>query len=707
MKYFKAIVCGLVVCSVVNAAEPDRETEQKIDRLIGQMTLQEKIGQLSQPVLGDCNDFSSIEAGRVGSFCVGSSPKFTPEVRNRLQKAAVEDSRLGIPIIFGSDVIHGFKTIYPIALGLAASWDLEMAEKTAAMAATEARRYGRDMTFSPMVDVSRDPRWGRISECYGEDVLLNAAFGAATVRGYAGDDLTDPENIGSCVKHYVAYGLSQGGRDKQFTEVSRRSLLDTYLPPFKACVDAGAVSVMTAFNDQSGVPSTANRFTLTEVLRNRWGFDGFVLSDWDAVVELMNHGIAGTETEAAEKAILAGCDMEMKSFTYWNLEESVKAGRVSEAVIDEAVRRVLRMKFRLGLFENPYVDAKKGYEVQLTPEHRKLAREAAAESMVLLKNEKNALPLTGGKVSVIGPWSYSHDMLGWWTGNGSHADVIPVMDGLRAQAPDGLTLMDGTEAKIWTYDTTVVCLGESGKRFGESNCLTDVGLDRSQVEMVKEAKKRSKKVVAVIFNGRPLVLTEIMEHADAVVLAWHPGVEAGNAVADVLFGAVNPCAKVTSSFPKSTGQIPLYYSDRISGRPREDCYLDMDAKPLVPFGFGLSYTEFSYTNLTLSSTVLSDDQPLQVSVDVTNTGKRDGKEIVQLYVHDKVAGVTRPQKELKGFDKIFLKKGETRTVRFTLHADDLAFYDLDCRCVVEPGEFDLWVGSSSVDESQTATFVYK
>lgn len=673
--------------------------EKRIDKLLARMTLEEKIGQLSQPVYvrDDQELLTRIEQGLVGSLCITESQIFTPAQRNEIQRIAVEKSRLGIPLLFGFDVVHGFSTIFPTPLGLSASWDEEAARKTAAVAAAEARSYGIDMTFSPMVDVSRDPRWGRISECYGEDVLLNTRFGVAAVRGYQGENLTSPTSIGSCVKHFVGYGMSLGGRDKQFTEISRRSLLETYLPPFEACVRAGAVSVMTAFNDIAGIPASANPFTLRTMLKERWRFDGFTLSDWDAVVELMNHGVAGDEAAAAERAVTAGVDVEMRSATYRNLVRSVKEGRVNICTIDDAVRRVLRIKFRLGLFDRPYVDEAVAMASQLTSEHRAVARRTAAESMVLLKNN-GVLPLSSEVklVSLTGPFALNCDLLGWWTGHGRQSDVVTVAEGIRQGKPASMTVVEGSSARQ-SVRTTVICIGESGATFGESHNLTDVTLSRSQIEMVREAKAGGSRVVVVLFNGRPLVLTPIMDYADAILVAWHPGVEAGNAVADVLFGRVNPCGKLTSSWPKDSGQIPIYYSDRTSGRPRENRYLNVDGQPLFPFGFGLSYTQFRYGDLRLSSPSVGPQETLTVRVDVTNAGTCDGKEIVQLYIHDRVASVTRPRKQLKDFKKVFIPKGKTVTVEFRLPADELALLDADCRQVVEPGEFDLWVGTNSRD----------
>jgi beta-glucosidase len=700
MKLIKMLLLLFVAVFAV-AQKPAASNEEKfVSELLKRMTLDEKLGQLTQPIYVSGTKFDSlilkIKQSKVGSLCVVNNGALTVNQRNQLQRAAVENSRLGIPVLFGFDVIHGYKTIFPTPLGMSASWDEEMVVEASGIAAREARSAGFDMTFSPMVDVSRDPRWGRISECYGEDVLLNARLGAAAVRGYQGKDLTDHANIGSCVKHFVAYGLSQGGRDKQFTEVSQRSLLETYLPPFEACVKAGAISVMTGFNDVSGVPATANHYTLTEILKQKWGFDGFTLSDWDAVIELMNHGIAGTTREAAEKAINAGTDMEMKSNTYIsNLTKSVQEGTVKIKTIDDAVTRILRMKYRLGLFARPYTDDNAHKKLFLNPAHRIVARRAAAESMVLLKNN-GILPLKDNvkRISVTGPFATNRDMLGWWIGSGEQSDVVTVVDGLTNNAPKGVEIVNGTDPRNKT-GISVVCIGEPGNTFGESHSFTDITLTASQVELIRETKKRGNQVIAVVFNGRPLVLTPIMDYVDALVIAWHPGTEAGNAVADVLFGKVNPSGKLTTSFLKTSGQIPLYYADRVSGRPEEDIYLDNDGKALFPFGFGLSYTNYAYSNLKLSANSIKQNGQIEVSVDVKNTGNADGKEIVQLYVQDLVASVTRPQKELKDFQKVFIPKGETKTVKFTLSANQLAFYNQQLNKVVEPGEFKLWVAPDS------------
>ena len=524
------------------------------------------------------------------------------------------------------------------------------------------------------------------------------------------DDEPTPEDpaaearMGSCVKHFVGYGAARGGRDKQFTELSNRTLLETYLPPFEACIRAGAVSVMSAFNDIAGIPASANPYTLRTLLKEQWGFDGFVLSDWDAVVELENHGIADSDADAAERALTAGLDVEMKSRTFMNLMKLVETGRIDPKIVDDAVRRVLRIKFRLGIFDHPYIDEEKAGTMQLTPEHRAAARRIAAESMVLLKNN-GALPLSKSEkvLSLTGPFASNRDMIGWWTGHGRRSDVVTVVEGLCRNLPDSLVLIEGSASRERAR-TMILCVGESGASFGESHSLADISLRGSQVAMIREAKARGMRVVVVLFNGRPLAISDIVDLADAVLVAWHPGVEAGNAVADVLFGNINPCGKLTCSWPKHSGQMPLFYSDRTSGRPRENRYLDVDGQPLFPFGFGLSYTEFRYGNLQLSSRSISPEGTLAVRVDITNAGSCDGKEIVQLYVHDRVASVTRPRMELKDFAKVFIPAGETRTVELKVDARELALIDAACRRVVEPGVFDLWVGPNSRDGLLHAEF---
>ncbi len=701
MLLFFSIDTVIAAAGSNNSTQLDNATESKITALLEKMTLDEKIGQLSQPVLfiesrEDLRE--AIKKGEVGSFCVIKKSQITPELYNELQRIAVEESRLGIPILFGFDVIHGFRTIFPNPLGISSSWNEQTMMDAADVAASEARYFGIHMAFSPMVDVARDPRWGRIAEGAGEDVELNKRMGAAIVRGFMGDGLDKPDQIGACAKHFVGYGMALGGRDKQFCEISPRTLLDTYLPPFKACVDAGAVSFMAALHDISGVPATANHYTLTEVLKDDWGFNGFVLSDWDSVVEVISHGTVADEEGAAASALAAGTDVEMKSTTYKEyLPQAIESGKVSMDRVDDAVRRLLRIKYRLNLFDNPYIDVKKGHEMQLTQENRATARRVASESMILLKNDNEILPLSGnsGTIAVTGSLAHTNDLYGHWKGNGNFNDVVTAFAGLDANKPSGVKILDATNSDV-DADMAIVCVGEPSSAFGESNDVSDITLTADHVKAVKEAKEKYKKVIVVVFCGRPLVLTPIVDIADAILIAWHAGTEAGNALADILYGKVNPTAKTTCSFLKSTGHIPLYYSDRKSGRPKEDNYTDMMAEPLFPFGFGLNYTTFEYRNLRISSPTMSKDGgKIIVSIDVRNAGRRPSEEIVQLYIHDIVADVTRPQMELKDFKKVYIKNGESIIVKFEITPDQLSYFNSKLEEVVEPGEFDLWVGGSS------------
>ena len=677
--------------------------EKEVSSLLKKMTIEEKIAQLKQPYYTKPDRAEidkQIAKKGLGSILFTARDIISPEERNATQRIAVEESRLGIPILFGYDVIHGYSTIFPSSLGMASSWDEDLVKSAAAASADEAAHWGVDMAFSPMVDVSRDPRWGRISECAGEDVLLNSRLGAAFVKGLQGESLADESSVASCVKHFVGYGASMGGRDKAYTEISKRSLHEIYLPPFKACVDAGAQSIMTAFNDVSGVPSTANDYTINHILKKEWGFDGLVLSDWDAVVELQNHGISSNEKESAIAAINAGVDMEMKSHCYDNLIEAIKEKKVSMKTIDDAVKRVLRLKFRLGLFDNPYVDVTKGYAKQLTKENRSAARLAAAESMILLKNTENTLPLKPETskthlISVVGPMAHSFDMIGYWIGIGKYSDVIRPYDGIKANAPKDFYIMPGTERRA-KRPISIVCIGEAGDWFGESGGQHSIEPPRSQVELVKECKKLSSKVVVVVFSGRPLVLTEILPYADAVVQAWHPGTEAGNAVADILFGKVNPSGKAPASFLKSTGQTPVFYSDRVGGRPTEDKYELLDGKPLFPFGFGLSYSTFEYTDFSLSAnTMKAKNDSIKAKVTVKNTSNVKGKEVVQLYIHDLVASHTVPQQQLIDFKKVEIEPNQSIEVEFTIVPSQLALVNEELDWVVEKGDFDIMIGGAS------------
>jgi beta-glucosidase len=625
-----------------------------------------------------------------------------------MQRIAIEKSRLGIPILFSFDVIHGYKTIFPTPLALSSSWDTELVKQSARIAAREAFVSGINLTFSPMVDVSRDARWGRISESSGEDVLLTMRFGRAMVEGYQGTQLNAKYSIGACVKHFVGYGAAIGGRDYQFTELSERALRETYLPPFHECLKAGAVSVMSAFNDISGVPASANPFTLKQILRDEWNFKGFVVSDWQSVAELIKHGIADSEKNAALAGIKAGVDMEMTSNCYATLIEEVKSNRLPIKVIDDAVKHVLRIKFELGLFENPYTLEEEEIKEQLTEEHRSFARKAAAECMVLLKNN-NILPLKNpfGRYTVLGEWANNKDLIGWWTGNADKCDVVTVIEGLKSNKPSGVRISQTADLQSNNSDTVIVCIGESGNMFGENHSRSELDLPWGQTEQIRQLKENGKTIIVIIFNGRPLVLTEIQKYADAIIMAWHPGVEAGNALADILFGKVNPSGHLTVSLPKKSGQVPLFYCDRNSGRPEYNHYIDVDAQPLFPFGYGLSYTSFSYKNMVLSKNQISKNDRVKVSVEVSNTGKYTGKEVVQLYIHDKVASITQPQKKLIDFLKIELKPGEMKTVSFEISPGQLSIFDKDLHSVIESGDFDVWIGQDSNDIKQHKVLTIK
>lgn len=674
-----------------NSAAP---LEKRVGDLLKRMTLEEKVGQLMQPVLEGSGDalFNELRQGKIGSFCVTKYDFPAVGLRDKLQRAAAEESRLGIPVIFGFDVIHGFRTLFPIPLGISASWNMELAKQSAEIAAYEARIAGMDLTFSPMVDVSRDARWGRISECFGEDVYLNQMFGQAFVKGYQGVDCKDPYSIAACMKHYVGYGASTGGRDYQYTEISERSLRNIFLPPFRTGIEAGALSVMSSFNDISGVPGSANELTLRTILKEEWKFPGAVISDWDAVIELIHHGVAANKKEAAAVAIKAGVDIEMKSNTYWELITAVKNKQIQQSIIDDAVKRVLWMKFKMGLFDQPYTPAVLPGKGSLNQPFRKVARQTAAESMVLLKNN-GILPLSGKQQSVVvmGPWADNRDVFGWWTGVGQRKDAVTVIEALTKNAPKGVHVFTGTDPVISVPSVAIVCVGEGGYMFGEDHGRTDLTLPWGQTELIKQLKERGVPVVAVVFNGRPLVLTEVEKYADAILVAWHPGVEGGNALADILYGAINPSGKLTCSFPKSNGQTPLYYSISNSGRPQRDCYIDTDAQPLYPFGYGLSYTQFKYSGIKATQT----GDKITVQANVVNAGNCHGKEVVQLYFHDKVASIARPRKELKGFQKVELAPGECKDITFNVGRDDLQFYGINLKSIFEPGEFDIWVGSDS------------
>ena len=683
--------------------QPDFSPEKRVEDLMERMTLEEKVGQLSQRRYLTRKENQLIrdsKKGKMGSVLHGRNVEFGPVTRNRLQKAAVEGTRLGIPVIFGHDVHHGCRTLFPLSLAQSCTWSPELIKKAAHVAAREASAYGIDWTFAPMVDVSRDPRWGRVSECYGEDPYLNSIMGAAAVKGFQGKDVSNPRNLVACMKHFIGYSASVGGRDYQYTPISKRDMHEIHLKPFKAGVQAGALTVMSAFNDINGVPATANALFLQKILKDKWGFKGFVVSDWDAVVQLIDHGYAIDSAKAAMKAISAGVDMEMKSLSYQKLVKMARKGSISEKIIDDAVRRILLVKFKKGLFEHPYTDTSRIHKALLSQGNRNLARKIARQSMVLLQNKNHVLPVGQdiNEIAVTGPFARETELMGWWKSKGKAKDVVSPLAGMRQNAKQGLQVKETVSAGT---DLIIACVGESYNSFGEYHSRSKITLPAKQEEFLKSLQKFNKPVVTVVFNGRPLDLQKVIQYSDAVIIAWHPGTEAGNALADVLYGDSNPSGKLTMSFPKATGQIPVYYNHRNSGRPDQANYIDLDEEPLFPFGYGLSYTRFRYSDLKLSAEMLSPEDSLIITARITNTGKMGGHEIVQLYVRDEVGSTTRPVKELKAFKKTYLEPGESREIRFSLYPEDLTVLNRDFLAEVEPGDFNLWVAPNSEEGLQS------
>lgn len=709
------VLMALCAPAVLVAQKPD--VEKKVEELLAKMTLEEKIGQLVQySNFGNPTSFrDGIVAGKIGSLLNVTGARQA----NLVQRMAVEQSRLKIPLILGLDVIHGYRTIFPIPLGEAATWDPALVEQSATVAAREAAAAGVRWTFAPMVDIARDPRWGRIAEGSGEDPYLGAAMARARVRGFQGNDYSDPSRLVACVKHYVAYGAAEGGRDYNTVDVSERRLREVYLPPFKAAVDAGAGTLMSSFNDLNGIPATANRHTLTEILRGEWGFKGFVVSDWASVQELMVHGVAATRADAARQAITAGTDMDMVAGIYADsLAQLVKGKQVPEQVLNEAVRRVLRVKFALGLFDHPYADESREQAAMLTKENLDAARRVAQNSIVLLKNEKDLLPLdkNAGTIAVIGPLADSkQDMLGCWSARGEAKDAVTVLEGIRAKAPGAKVLYakgvdivkpstDGIaeavnvakQAKI-----AVLVVGEQGDMSGEARSRAYLDLPGKQQQLVEAVEQAGVPVVMVLMSGRPLVIGWAAEKVPAILEAWFGGVQAGNAIADVLFGDVNPSGKLPVSFPRTLGQVPIYYAVESTGRPANpkdpftSRYIDAPNTPLYPFGYGLSYTQFKLSNLSIVSDRVPASGEVKVSVDIENTGRRAGNEVVQVYVRDLVASMTRPLKELKAFQKVPVAPGQKRRLDFTIPARELGLYNREMKYVVEPGQFLLWVGQDS------------
>lgn len=725
-----ALLCLLILTGCgKDKDQRDAEVDKFVDDLLSRMTLEEKIGQtvlytsgydvITGPTV-DPNYKEYLKKGMVGGIFNAVGADYT----RSLQKIAVEETRLSIPLIFGYDVIHGQRTIFPIPLAESCSWDLEAMKRSARIAASEATAEGINWIYAPMVDISRDPRWGRVAEGAGEDVYLGSLIAAARVKEFQGDNLSAVNTVVACVKHYAAYGATMAGRDYNTVDMSLNELWNTYLPPFKAALDAGCGTIMTSFNDLNGIPATGNKYLLKDILRDKWNFNGFVVTDYTSINEMIPHGYAKDEKHSAEIAINAGVDMDMQGGVYMNhLKTLIDEGKVSEKDVTEAARAILKIKYKLGLFEDPYryCDANREKTDILTPANKEAARDMARKSMVLLKNDKQTLPLKENKrVALIGPLAKDkYEILGCWSAMGNR-DTIPVSvyDGLvEAIGKDKISYAKGCDIQsedtkgfaeavrvAAASDVAVMVMGEFHNMSGENNSRTNLSLPGVQVDLLKAIKKTGKPVVLVLMNGRPLTINWEKDNLDAILEAWFSGTMGGAAIADVLTGKYNPAGKLTMTFPQNVGQIPLFYNHKNTGRPYDpnvpqfaygSRYWDVSNEPLYPFGYGLSYTTFAYSDLELSSKEITKDSPLKVSVKLTNLGGYDGEEVVQLYTRDLVGSVTRPVKELKGFKKVFLKAGESKVIDFTLSVNDLRFYNSQLEYVYEPGDFHLFVGGSS------------
>ena len=732
----------------IHLSAQDTKMNAFISSLMSKMTLEEKIGQLNLVTPGGTVTGSVVSKDvddKIRKGSVGGLFGITgPEKVRKAQEIAMNNSRLHIPLIFGLDVIHGHKTLFPIPLGISCSWDMDLIQTSARVAATEASADGLDWAFSPMVDIARDPRWGRISEGSGEDAFLGSQIARAMVKGYQGNDLSKYNAVMACVKHFALYGGAEAGRDYNTVDMSRIRMYQDYLPPYKAAVDAGVGSVMSSFNEIDGIPATGNRWLLTDVLRKQWKFNGLVVSDYTSVNEMSAHGMGDLQTVSA-LALHAGLDMDMVGEGFLTtLQKSLKEGKVTMSEIDQACRRVLEAKYKLGLFEDPYrrMNEERAAKEILSEQNRKTAREVAAHSFVLLKNANQTLPLKkSGTIALVGPLADSkRNMLGTWSVSGDWNKSITVLEGLKDVAGTGTNIIYakganlsddsdfakrvnvfGTEIDIdkrtpadmlqealdaaAKADVVVAVVGEAADMTGESSSRSEIGIPESQETLLKALVKTGKPVVVVLFNGRPMTLVWENDHASAILDAWFGGTEAGHAIADVLFGDYDPSGKLSVSFPRNTGQIPVYYNHKNTGRPYDGTgypkfksnYLDVSNDPLYPFGFGLSYTSFSYSDLSLSQKSINANQKLSVKLTITNTGNYDGEEIVQLYTRDLVGSIARPVKELKGFQKVILKKGESKEVIFTLGVDDLRFYNNDLKYIYEPGDFKVFVGGNSRD----------
>jgi len=716
----------------------EKEIARKVDSVLSLMTLEEKVGQLMQysgfgeftgPVSDDHNYMEVLKNGMVGSMLNVNGAEYT----RKLQQVAVEETRLGIPLIFGYDIIHGYRTIFPVPLAETASWDMELIETSARVAAAEAAAAGQHWTFAPMVDIARDPRWGRVMEGAGEDPFLGSLVAASRVKGFQGNDLADHSTIVACAKHFAAYGAAMAGKDYNTVDISNRTLHEIYLPPFKAALDAGVETFMSSFNEINGVPATANRYILTDLLKKEWNFKGFIVSDWSSIRELIPHGVATNEYEAGYLAMNAGVDMDMMGLIYDpQLFQLMDDGKVSQSQLDDAVRRILRVKFKLGLFDDPYryCNEEREKEVIMNEEHLEIARDVARKSIVLLKNENNLLPLDPDKIktiALIGPMADNQfDLIGEWSARGNPAEAISLLEGLKNSLEGKAQIVHAKGCQITgedksgfseairaarAADVVVAAVGESKFMSGEALCRSDIGLPGVQKEFIMELQKTGKPIIVVLMNGRPLAIPWVKENVPAILETWFLGTQAGPAIADVLLGKYNPSGKLPVTFPVSVGQVPIFYSYKNTGRPPipgirwNSKYLDIPVEPLFPFGYGLSYTTFEYSEITLSDTILLPGGELTAEVTVKNTGVRDGEEIIQLYIRDLVGSVTRPVLELKGFRKESIPAGESVTVLFTITEEDLKFYDINMEFTAEPGDFEVFIGPNSV-ELKKAKFTF-
>ena len=726
-----AVLAAMVSCQEreTGTVGSTPEIEQRVERLLSRMTLAEKIGQMNQVSAGGdvANYADALRKGQIGSIL----NEVDPVKINEFQRICMEESRLGIPLLVARDVIHGYHTVFPIPLGLAATFDPDLVEQGARVAALEATAQGVRWTFSPMLDIARDPRWGRIAEGSGEDTYLDTRMAEAMVRGYQGEQL-DSTSMAACIKHFVGYGAAEGGRDYNSTYLTERQLRNVYLPPFQAAVEAGAMTLMTSFNDNDGVPSTGNTFVVKDILRGEWGFDGLVVTDWNSMGEMINHGFGVDRKDVARKALEAGVDMDMMTYGFLShLEELVKSGAVKESDIDNAVRNILRVKIRLGLFEHPYVDVAASAAVQYAPAHLEAAQKSVEESVILLKND-GVLPLKADAVRnilVTGPMADApHDQLGTWAFDGEKSHTVTPLKALEARFPGKVTYVPGLRysrekrdafqdvvAAARRADVVLVFLGEEAILSGEAHSLADLNLKGSQSELLAALKAAGKPVVATVMAGRPLTVERDLPNCGALLYAFHPGTMGGPALANLIFGDANPSGKTPVTFLRTVGQAPLYYSHNMTGRPyngetliddigmeagqtslgNTSYYLDYGAYPLFPFGYGLSYTQFTYSDIALDRASYGADDCMTVSLTLSNTGKYDGTEVVQVYVRDLVGSITRPVKELKAFERVSLKAGESRSLELRIPVSDLAFFGLDGKKKVEPGDFQLWVAGDS------------